>query len=422
MHILHINDLYGQMVGEETEQYIPTFCTLLERAGHAWSVIYGTDSAGVCEHYGSQVQHVQRVGDWSHRPDWRKLAHVLAIVAALRPDVIEVHQVADSYLVEALSAHVPVVAFVHNHIFTCPSGSRLKREPLQVCTDRAGMACLPKMLVRRCGSRQPGALYDGMLRLRHTQRMLRYVERVVVDAAYMRDLLVQHGCEAPRVSVSPSITEVRSGWSPVPTAFEVLYVGGLTENKGPHHLIKALAGLDQPWHLTVVGDGYFRQDLEWMVTYLGCRDRVDFVGWVHRADMGHYYDAARVVVMPSLWPEPLGLVGSEAMAHGRPVVAYDVGGIREWLADGETGLLAPFGDIEALGERIARLLDDYHYAQCLGLAGRIVLERRLHPQQHLVHMLDVYACAITDWHGRRFPGGCERRPPVSEPPVVTVTR
>ena len=58
---------------------------------------------------------------------------------------------------------------------------------------------------------------------------------------------------------------------------------------------------------------------------------------------------AEVVVCPSVWNEPFGLVGLEAMAHAKPVVAFSVGGIPEWLADGETGFLAPRKDTLAMG-------------------------------------------------------------------------
>jgi glycosyltransferase involved in cell wall biosynthesis len=73
--------------------------------------------------------------------------------------------------------------------------------------------------------------------------------------------------------------------------------------------------------------------------------------------------------MPSRWPEPFGIVGIEAMAQSRPVVASKVGGIPDWLDDGETGRLVPAGDASALAAAITSVLDDEEWAGQLGTAA-----------------------------------------------------
>jgi glycosyltransferase involved in cell wall biosynthesis len=85
---------------------------------------------------------------------------------------------------------------------------------------------------------------------------------------------------------------------------------------------------------------------------------VTFAGWVPHHALESYYARAAVCVVPSRWPEPFGMVGVEAMARGRPVVAFAVGGIPDWLDDGVTGILAPEADTAALGAAIATLLGD----------------------------------------------------------------
>jgi glycosyltransferase involved in cell wall biosynthesis len=77
-----------------------------------------------------------------------------------------------------------------------------------------------------------------------------------------------------------------------------------------------------------------------------------------------------VAVVPSVWPEPLGLVAVEAMLAGRPVVASDAGGLRDVVRDGTTGLLVPPGDAVALAAALDRLLDDPALRDRLGRAGR----------------------------------------------------
>jgi glycosyltransferase involved in cell wall biosynthesis len=68
---------------------------------------------------------------------------------------------------------------------------------------------------------------------------------------------------------------------------------------------------------------------------------------------GHYRDAS-LAVMSSLWPEPFGAAGLEAMRCGLPVVAFDAGGIREWLLDGVNGFLVPWMDRDAFAKEGGR--------------------------------------------------------------------
>ncbi|MCQ6458653.1 glycosyltransferase family 4 protein, partial [Vibrio parahaemolyticus] len=76
------------------------------------------------------------------------------------------------------------------------------------------------------------------------------------------------------------------------------------------------------------------------------------------SEVASYYGRAQFVVMPSRMPEPFGLVGLEAMAAGVPVIASDVGGVREWLEDGRNGIAVPFGDAAAMAAAMDRLATD----------------------------------------------------------------
>ena len=75
-------------------------------------------------------------------------------------------------------------------------------------------------------------------------------------------------------------------------------------------------------------------------------------------DLGDYYARAKLVAVPSRWPEPFGMIGLEAMHYGRPVVAFRVGGIPDWLEDGATGLLVPEQDVRAFAAALEKLLGD----------------------------------------------------------------
>ena len=88
------------------------------------------------------------------------------------------------------------------------------------------------------------------------------------------------------------------------------------------------------------------------------------------------------------------MVGVEAMARGRPVVAFAVGGIPDWLVDGVTGILAPEADTLALGSAIANLLGDRERAEDLGRAGLERVRARYQPTQYLDRLMDILRGAV----------------------------
>ena len=131
---------------------------------------------------------------------------------------------------------------------------------------------------------------------------------------------------------------------------------------------------------------------------MGLDTRVTFRGWLQGDALVNAYREAAVVVVPSRWPEPFGIVGIEAMAHGRPVVAFSVGGIPEWLENGVGGVLVPPGDVIAMGERIGALLADPAEAERIALLGRARVMREFSEEAHLSSLVPLYERAIALTH------------------------
>ena len=142
----------------------------------------------------------------------------------------------------------------------------------------------------------------------------------------------------------------------------ILYVGRLSEEKGVRELAEAAAGLP----LDVVGDGPLRALFP------------QAQGFVAPAQVGAFLDRAAIVVVPSR-REGYGMTAREAMAHGRPVVATDVGGLRDAIEDDVTGVVVPAGDPGALRLALRQLLDDEALRMRLGAAARAYTEEALSP-------------------------------------------
>src|SRR4029077_4396641 len=102
---------------------------------------------------------------------------------------------------------------------------------------------------------------------------------------------------------------------------------------------------------------------------------------------------ASVVALPSVWPEPFGLVGIEGFAAGRPAVATATGGLGDWLADGISGLLVPPGDHRALARALDELLSDTERQDRMGAAGRSYTLANFSPERHMQELLRGYTLA-----------------------------
>ncbi len=150
--------------------------------------------------------------------------------------------------------------------------------------------------------------------------------------------------------------------------FVLVVVAYLIVAKGIDVVIRALAELPERVCLWVVGDGAESGALQTLARDLGVAERVRFLGL--QAHVQPFLQAADAFVCPSRWAEAAGLVNLEAQATGLPVLASDVGGIPEYVADGRSGYLFPVGDHRQLAERVRRLITDPQRCREMGQAAR----------------------------------------------------
>ena len=162
-----------------------------------------------------------------------------------------------------------------------------------------------------------------------------------------------------------------------PTGLRIAMVGRLEKEKGFAHGLMAAAALTEQFpdlRVSIVGLGEELLVLQELAASLGIADKVTFHGRHSRAQTYKIVSRAQVVVVPSLVIEGFSLVAAEAALLERPVVAYRVGGLRDTVADGQSGALAEAGDVESLTEHLRRYLAD---PQLRADHGRFARERAL---------------------------------------------
>jgi glycosyltransferase involved in cell wall biosynthesis len=169
----------------------------------------------------------------------------------------------------------------------------------------------------------------------------------------------------------------------------LLFVGRLAEKKGVRYLLEAMPAIRHGHpnvKLVVVGDGPLRQDLEALTRAQGITPNVTFLGAIPQKELPTYYASADVFVGPSIVAdggdtESFGLVFGEAMSSGCPVVASDVGGIRDVVQSGKCGLLVPPADPRAIAGAVNRLLDNTAMRTRFGTKGRTEIVKSHSAQQ-----------------------------------------
>jgi len=215
--------------------------------------------------------------------------------------------------------------------------------------------------------------------LRRERAALSTAAAVVATSGWTRRwLLERYALPSDRVHVVEPGVDIADVAPGTTHGGELLCVGAVTPVKGYDVLVAALAGVrDRPWHCVCVGsldlDPGFVDGLRDRAAEAGIVDRVRFVGPLTRTGLDRAYADADLLVLASR-AETYGMVVTEALAHGLPVVATDVGGVREALGrapDGSRpGVLVQPRDPLALAAALDRWLDDADRRESLRRAAQ----------------------------------------------------
>lgn len=367
MRLLFVHERFGAYGGAEANVLLTA--TELKRRGHAVAVVHGANT-GKDEGAWEDV-----FTDRYALPPVRSVALLRHALAEFRPDVVFLHKLGDLDVMEALaSCGTPVVRMVHDHDLYCLRGYKYNPLNRQICTRAASAYC-----VFPCGgtiARDRNSSFPvKWVSYSDKQRELainRRFRRLVVATDFMKDEMLRNGFSADQIEIHAPVPR------PTEETFQcsfsdrnrIVYAGQIIRGKGVDILLESLARVRQRFECIILGDGNHRAACEELSAKLGLADRVKFTGFVSQPEIANYYRDASLAVMSSVWPEPFGATGLEAMRCGLPVVAFNAGGIREWLIDGWNGFLVPWMDRARYAASVEELLHDKALARKMGAHGR----------------------------------------------------
>lgn len=225
------------------------------------------------------------------------------------------------------------------------------------------------------------------------RRVHQKVKKFVVASNHMKHNLLMQGYRDSEIAVIPYFTEIPDDMPAESPQNNILFVGRISPEKGLDIFIESLALLEADFRFIIVGDGRpeYVDMLHNKVREEKLEEKVEFSGWVDNRHMGEYFAKSAFLVVPSIWPEPFGIVGIEAMAHGRPAISFNVGGISEWLEDGKTGFLIERMDVRGFALKMNLLLRDKSLRHELGQNAYKMASITFNKTNHVQRLIQVFA-------------------------------
>lgn len=312
----------------------------------------------------------------------------------VKPELVHAHslyhQLSPSLLPEARRRGVPVVMTAHDYGPLAPGYALYHDGALcEVTRPHAYWRAVAHRCVR--GSYAASALCAAEHTLhRALGAWHRNVDLVIAPSRFVKAQYVAYGWPADRIVHIPHYVDLQA-FQPVEGGDYVLFIGRLSPEKGVETLIRA-AALRPDIRVHIAGDGPEAPRLRALAESLGAGNVV-FRGFLSGAERAAAYAGARLVVVPSCWYEPFGLIVLEAYASGKPVVATQIGGLAELIEDGQTGLTASANDAPGLAERLAALWDNPAIAIEMGRRARRLIETEYTPELHYQRLMEAYAKA-----------------------------
>jgi glycosyltransferase involved in cell wall biosynthesis len=261
-----------------------------------------------------------------------------ALLDSFCPDIVHAHklypQLSVAPVVLAADRSIPIVQTVHDYEFISAStiddtGGKIDRDE------------------ERLVYRALNTTLFGVKRLVHRPR----IDRWIAVSRSTGEAYREHGISA---TVIPNFTKPFAGTLP---GFNerrgILFVGRLAEEKGLCHVLELPDHAIHP-PILIAGDGPLSSEVEMAVKQ---SPSITYAGKLDRAEVARQVASARLMVMPSLWREPGPLAALEAMAAGTPLIAYDNGGLAEYVADAGAGIVVP-PTVSSLASAVESLYDD----------------------------------------------------------------
>ena len=381
MKILLCHNFYRLPGGED--QVFFDEGRLLEEHGHTVIRFEKTNA---------EIEEISR-GRLAKETIWnsRSKKEVEALLVKHRPDIVHFHNTFPLISPAAWSAArkhgVPVVQSLHNFRMICP-GSTLLRDGA-ICEKCIGKTFAIPSVVHGCY--RDSRVATGVVAARNAFHRLRRsvsrnVDTLIALTDHSRRKFIDAGLPADKIVVKPNFVSPDPG-ERTHEGEAAIFVGRLSPEKGVQVLLDAWKQPDHSTPLVIVGDGPLKDQVQ------RCAENNPNVTWLGQLpfeDVLHRIRQSRMLIMPSIWYETFGRTMIEAFAAGVPVVASNIGAMREIVSDGFDGLHFQAGSAADLARKVQLLQSRPELRTKIGKQARMSFLRKFSADKNYDLLLAIY--------------------------------
>jgi glycosyltransferase involved in cell wall biosynthesis len=290
----------------------------------------------------------------------------LELIEHHRPDAVLAFnlypQLSPSVIEACWASEIPVLLSVQNHQMTCPTAAHfIHGEVCNRCIQGSELHCVTNNCKGDMLQSAAYALRSAVARKAGWFRNHVTTFLVISEAVRMR--MLEAGYDDSRIRILPNAVPVPEVVVDPSAGRYVGFLGRLAKEKGLGVLLEAAEKTNVPLHIAGNGEELFELQAR-------APKNVTFVGWIGREEVSQFYRHSRFTIVPSLWPEPFGLVATEAMSYGLPVIAARSGALPEIVTHEQNGLLYNARDSGELATQLQRLWDNPIECARLGANAR----------------------------------------------------
>jgi glycosyltransferase involved in cell wall biosynthesis len=296
-----------------------------------------------------------------------------------------------SIILAANACRVPVVQTLHNFRMLC-ANALLYRDGV-VCADCVGKSLPVNGIVHGCyrGSRTGSAIVTAAYAVHRMAHTWDCIDCFIAVSEFQRGILVRGGLPADKVVVKPNFAGWDT-WDAEKNTEEVaLFAGRLSREKGIRTLLSAWNTGKIPLRLKIIGDGPMADEVRACVA---SNTEVEYLGLQSPEAVYREIRKAKFLVFPSECYETFGRTAVEAFSQGTPVLAADLGGVRELVENGVTGYCFPAGNRDALVEEACRFPSGEGYERMRSNCRNLFL-KKFTAEINYALLIEIYASVIT---------------------------
>ncbi len=286
---------------------------------------------------------------------------------------------------------IPIVWRILDYKLICPNNTFIQNNNVcEACYKHKYYNCFLKKCKKN--SMLASALMAFESYLYFLLPFYKQVDIFLFQSEFTRDLFIKYGFDSKKTHIIENPYSCANTQAKYEGKNYVLYFGRISREKGILTLINAMKSLPGI-ELKVIGDG---PEYEHYTKYIKENSilNVSFLGPKWNKELEPFIKDCEFVIIPSEWYEPSPYVALQSFSFGKPVIASNIGGLKDMVIQNENGLLFKAGDVRSLSVTIENLFKDKSLIQKMGINARLLLERKYNPERYYLDTIKVFSSLI----------------------------